>query len=124
MANKRSAERQSAWWPIRIKHGRGVVEGRTLDVSNTGILFLSPIRYKPGVKLEIDIATSPMAFFRCTVYVVREKLRLKGQWAYGARFVNMTPMDRDIMVKSLALLGRNRVLSGASTPQLNTPLGE
>jgi len=83
MANKRSALRQNAWWPMRIKHGRGIIEARTLDVSNTGLLFLSPMRYRAGTKLEIDIATSPMAFFRCTVYVVREKLKLKG--AMGLR---------------------------------------
>jgi c-di-GMP-binding flagellar brake protein YcgR len=118
MPNKRSAPRLNAWWPVRIKQGRKTIEARTLNASNTGLLLLSPVRYRTGTKLEADIATSAMAFFRCTIYIVREKLRMNGQWLYGARFMNISPIDREILIRSLQALNRGNVLS---VPELAPP---
>ncbi len=108
MPNKWSAPRYSSVWVVRIRQRSGQIDGRVINISRTGLLFVSDRRFRIGDRLELDICTSPFAFFRCTAQVVRERSGSYSHWAYGARFLALMPVDRDILVQGIKFLERSQ----------------
>ncbi len=105
MPSRRAAQRVVVRWPIRIRQGGCLIEGRVQNASATGILFTSELRFRVGESVAVDVVVSPLAFFRCSLLIVRDQGRSWLDYSYGARFLHLDPVDREILIKALETTG-------------------
>ncbi len=99
---RRTFERFAVLWTVR-HHGARCAqeEGRALDASANGIMFLSRRRYMEGDMVALEIGVGRMRFFRCTAKVARVLDGPQDQWRTGVRFEQMTALDRLILREAL-----------------------
>ena len=98
LIESRRSDRVSAGWRVLVpRNGGQTAEGRISDVSATGLLFTAPIQYRKGEKISLDIITSPKNFVRSRIVILREDGRQNGVYSYGAKFINMSNLDRNLL---------------------------
>ena len=101
----RRNERVEAGWRVVITlSGGDTVEGRISDVSAGGLQFAAPIQYRRGDRVGIDIITNPKNFVRTRILIVRAGTRRKQTWIYGAKFIDMTRLDRVLLQNGIEQL--------------------
>lgn len=94
----RRNERVSAGWRVLVTlPGLQSAEGRIFDVSAGGLQFTAPFQYRRGEKISIDIITAPKHFVRTRILILREGGKNGNSWTYGAKFLDMTKLDRNLL---------------------------
>lgn len=100
--DRRGTPRCVITWPLYT--GPQTAErfsGMVVNVSRSGLLFLSSERYQVGDLVEMEIGISPLLSHHSVVRIVREEPGEAGQWAYGAEFLTMLEEDRVILHRTL-----------------------
>jgi len=109
-ADRRRERRFAVRWPMRAGHRTfGCIAGRVINISATGLLFLSPKRYHIGDMIELEIGISPTGLIRCVTRIVREEPASDEQYAYGAEFKHMTEEDRTQLNEVLLAMRRSEL---------------
>src|SRR2546423_14726595 len=96
--SKRIPERIYVEWNATFRpRGATTKPASTIDISKSGVLFSSESRLRVGELVQMDVITSPNSFFRSMARVERFAYRNGRRSVYGARFVDMTSVDREIL---------------------------
>lgn len=108
MKERREERRFDVRWYLRAGHRvYGCVFGHTINVSASGLLFVTPKRYEVDSLVEMEIALGVTRFVRCIAQIVREHPASGGQYAYGAIFHSFHDQDREIYAETLLAMLRN-----------------
>jgi hypothetical protein len=92
---KRHGRRFNVNWAVYIGHPTcGFVLGKTINVSLSGIAFLSGLRYPVYDQISLQIEVSPMETIRCVGQIVREKSTSAGKYSYSVRLLRFSGNDR------------------------------
>ena len=101
---RRTKRLDAGWRVLILLPGTETAEGRISDISAGGLQFTSPLEYKAGNIVALDIITSPKKFFRTRISIVRRVSRGVATWTYGARFVDMSSLDRILLDSGISSL--------------------
>jgi hypothetical protein len=110
MDDRRIEARLDVCWYLRAGHRTaGINCARTLNVSTSGLLFLSQWPYDIGDNVEMEIFTGPVTAIRCVVKIVREQVASGPNKAYGAEFVKLSDANREILAAALLAARRSQL---------------
>ncbi len=102
MRKEGRAERQAVLWPCRIQHPeKGVLTGNVLNISPSGVGFLSPTRCGVGSVLEMEICFTAAAIMRCRVRITRESPERLGRYVCGAQFEQFYAKGKQLLHSKL-----------------------
>jgi c-di-GMP-binding flagellar brake protein YcgR len=110
MHDRREAPRYDVGWPLRAERAQAeIATGRVLNVSASGLLFVSPRRYEVGDMTEIVFSLDPFSSIHCVVRIVREGPPAEGCYAYGVEFNDMADQDRRLLKNALLAMLRSKL---------------
>jgi len=106
LRDRRGERRFMVNWHIRAGHRKGPIKGRVLDISVSGIQFLSPLEYQLGDLVEVEIWLGSLTSIRGVVRIVRVAGAVAEGHLYGAEFQQFKDDGRQVL--SDRLLGMLR----------------
>ena len=108
--DKRSEQRFLVNWPLQICRGhRGWTNCKTVDISASGILFLSAERIRVDEPVMLEIAIRPTVQVRCIAKVVREIASSGRCFRYAASFRDYSADGRRLLKDTLLAIRRRSV---------------
>lgn len=88
--------RYSVFWPVTIGNiSYGGIYGQIVNISVSGVLFLSPWPHAAGEKVLLSTDHNFQPRLRLIVEVIREQECLPGWYAYGAKIVEISDTERN-----------------------------
>jgi len=103
------AERHPIRWSARIGHKyAGVTSGRVIDISYSGIRFLSRSSFNLGDMAEVEAYLDGRQDCRLVVSVTREQPAGEGWFCYGAEYQGMSPSSRHILLDAVNQIERKK----------------
>lgn len=92
------------------------LEGRTVDISQSGVLTLLPkeCRIRQSLTLEINLP-NPAETIICSARVVRSRRTQKNRWLTAFHFENLSARSRDIIAKNCFTEQRRRLRENVRT---------
>src|SRR5438132_12396943 len=110
MAQKLRPRRFSMQWAVNISHATASrICGRTVNISTTGLLFVSPLRFRVGDLVTLEIDVNGASFIRCNVKIVRERVGGRGMFVFGATFAEISDAHRKILSEALLKIYRSEL---------------
>lgn len=124
--DKRKERRVTVNWPLQLSNqSGGAIRSRIVDISTTGIQFVSTQSYAKGDMLGMEIVIRPACVIRCVGRVVREATRTARYVIYGAEFVYFSGDGKQLLQSTLTeVVNRIPEASAAkksSSESLNIP---
>jgi hypothetical protein len=102
MDKSHRAHRHIVLWPFRARRPeQDMFAGYILNISPSGLFFLSQDRCAPGTVLEMQIFFTASASLPCRVRIVRERQERLGRYVYGARFEHFYHKGRQLLHSKL-----------------------
>ena len=130
---KRSEQRFLGNWPLQVgRSHRGWTNCKTVDISVSGILFLSAERLRLEEPIIIEIAIRPTVLVRCVAKIVREVSSSGRCFRYADSFRDHSADGRRLLKDTLLAIRRRsvsetptfEVLSSASSRLANVKRAE
>ena len=98
MERRKGARRFAVTWEARVSNPKfGVVFAKTQDISLTGTLIITSIKYTRKTEVSMQIEFGQNNFVRCVGYIARELPNSRGGYAYGIRFLRFMPGDQKLL---------------------------
>jgi len=109
MSEKSRGRRFNANWFVRIfdSKTRSWIWGRSVNVSVSGIMFLSPNRFSMGELIQMDITISPQVVVQCYVRVVRVGPPSASYYSYGAVYAKFERNGQQVISDTILSLIRS-----------------
>ena len=131
MNERRKQRRVDVAWILRLPRPQGgLVQSRTVNVSCSGLLFLSPQAYEKDEVLRIELDLSTGCTLHAAVRIARELPGGTRVHTYGAQFIEFADHGYERLEETLTsirrrrsgarLLARERAQSGAA-PVMPSP---
>ena len=101
--NKRKARRISVDWTLELTNKAGAsLRSRIVNVSRTGILFMSPHPFHANEMLRMVIVVRSTCQITCVARVVRQLPGTSRFATYAAEFVGFTEDGQSLFLETLA----------------------
>ncbi len=111
MPENREERRYEVEWPVRVIHEGGeYTYSKTLNVSPTGLSFITSHRYYDGELLVAELTLGAACVVQCVARVVRELPRSSRFYCYAALFEQFTGNGGELLAETLQLIQRREHL--------------
>ena len=100
--NKRKARRIPVGWTLEIKNRNGDnIRSRILNISQTGILFMSPHHFQNNEMLKMVIVVRPTFQVQCVARIVRELPGSSRIATFAAEFFRFADHGEKLLMETL-----------------------
>jgi hypothetical protein len=118
MNDKRKQPRINVAWILRLAHRQGGhIQSRTVNVSGSGILFVSPQFYSKDEIVEIEMDISTGCTLRAIIRIARELPGGGRIRTYGAQFLRFAEDDYERLKETLEMILQRQSGGGSMLPE-------
>jgi hypothetical protein len=100
---RRRSHRLYIHWPVWVtsEESEQAISGRALNISMTGVEFLTSAEFEPRATVGLEIEISQFATVRCTGVISRVTHREGGKHTYGVKFTDFFGLSRLLLRDTL-----------------------
>jgi hypothetical protein len=99
---KRASMRFNTCWSLQAQREcTEAREGNTLNISLTGLMFTSSLKYDLQDDVQLEIWPGSFSPIYCTATIIREEACLDGMYHYGACFSSISESNLELLDESL-----------------------